>query len=41
MAKFFRTRSTESRLLLVLIVICVFLSFASDSFFTLVNLPRC
>jgi len=34
---FFRTRPTESRLLLVLIVICVFLSVASDSFLTLVN----
>lgn len=37
MVKFFRTRPTESRLLLVLIVISVFLSFTSDSFFTLVN----
>ncbi|MCR8726039.1 ABC transporter permease [Frigidibacter sp. ROC022] len=37
MARFFRASPTESRLLLVLIAICVFLSFASDSFFTLVN----
>lgn len=38
MAKFLRAYPTESRLLIVLAVVCLFLSIASDSFLTLVNL---
>ena len=38
MAKFLRAYPTESRLLAVLFVVCLYLSIASDSFLTLVNL---
>lgn len=38
MGKFLRAYPTEARLLVVLIVICTYLSIASDSFLTLVNL---
>lgn len=37
MGKYLRAYPTESRLLAVLFVICLYLSFATDSFFTLVN----
>ena len=37
MRSFIRAYPTETRLLAVLLLICVFLSFASDSFFTIVN----
>jgi simple sugar transport system permease protein len=37
MRSFIRAYPTETRLLAVLLVICTFLSFASDSFFTIVN----
>ncbi|MEE9322018.1 MAG: ABC transporter permease [Granulosicoccus sp.] len=38
MRSFLRTYQTESRLLVLLVLLCLYLSFATDSFFTLVNL---
>ena len=40
MRSFIRAYPTETRLLAVLLLICVFLSFASDSFFTIVRVHR-
>ncbi len=41
MRSLIRAYPTETRLFAVLSAICVFLSFASDSFLTLPNFPRC